>query len=123
MSKLTSFKEFVKKNPKLLKPVKEGKMTWQKYYEMYDLYGEDHEVWKEYIGQKEVVEAAGTAATTASITDFLGWFKNVDLDGLQEGINSVSRVIGVLQDFGTKDSTTNTKSEYKPRPLYKHFED
>ena len=61
--------------------------------------------------------------SVASATDFLSWFKSVDLDSLQEGINSVSRVIGVLQDFGTKDTTSSNKVEYKPRPLYKHFED
>ena len=40
MSKI-EFKEFVKKNPSLLKFVREEKMTWQKFYEIYDLYGED----------------------------------------------------------------------------------
>lgn len=122
MSKLTSFKEFVKNNPSLVKFVKEDKMTWQKFYEMFDLYGSNHEVWNDYLTKKEekVVEAA---TTTAGITDFLSWFKSIDLDSLQEGINSVSRVVGVLQDFGNKDNTSNVKTEYKPRPLYKHFED
>ena len=120
MSKLTSFKEFVKNNPSLVKFVKEDKMTWQKFYEMFDLYGSNHEVWNDYLTKKEekVVEAA---TTTAGITDFLSWFKSIDLDSLQEGINSVSRVVGVLQDFGNKDNTSNAKTEYKPRPLYKHF--
>ena len=40
---------------------------------------------------------------------------------MQEGINSVQRVVGVLQDFGGKEDTI--KPKYKPRPLYKHFED
>ena len=122
MSKLTSFKEFVKNNPSLVKFVKEDKMTWQKFYEMFDLYGSNHEVWNDYLTKKEekVVEAA---TTTAGITDFLSWFKSIDLDSLQEGINSVSRVVGVLQDFGNKDNTSNAKTEYKPRPLYKHLED
>ena len=120
MSKLTSFKKFVKNNPSLIKFVKEDKMTWQKFYEMYDLYGSEHEVWNDYLTTKKEVTKA---ATVASATDFLSWFKSVDLDSLQEGINSVSRVIGVLQDFGTKDTTSSNKVEYKPRPLYKHFED
>ena len=42
MSKLTSFKEFVKNNPSLVKFVKEDKMTWQKFYEMFDLYVSNH---------------------------------------------------------------------------------
>ena len=118
MSKMTSFKEFVKENPSLVSFVKEDKMTWQKFYEMYDLYGSDNEVWKEYLNP---VETAKAAVTSVGITDFLNWVKTVDLDSLQEGINSVSRVVGLLQDFGIKD--TNTKSTYTPRPIYKHFED
>jgi len=120
MSKMTSFKEFVKDNPSLIKFVKEDKMTWQKFYEMYDLYGEDNEIWKDYLNPVETV----TSATSAlGLSDFLRWFKTVDLDSLQEGINSVSRVIGVLQDFGLKGTNESAKTTYTPRPIYKHFED
>ena len=119
MDKMTSFKEFVKNNPSLIKFVKNDEMSWQKFFEMYDLYGESHDVWKDYIG-KEVKEVK-EAATVTGFADVLGWLKNIDLDSLQEGINSVSRVVGVLQDFG--DNKIDNKNEYKPRPLYKHFED
>ena len=117
MSKLTSFKEFVKNNPSLIKFVKEDKMTWQKFYEMYDLYGESNDVWKDYI-------AAGTtaAAATASSSGFLDFFKNIDLDGVQNGVNSIQRVIGVLQEISGKD-TKEVAKDYKPRPVYKSFDD
>ena len=116
MSKMASFKEFVKENPSLVKFVKEDKMTWQKFYEMYDLYGSDNEIWKEYLNPIEIEKAS----STLGISDFLNWVKTVDLDSLQEGINSVSRVVGLLQDFGTKETN---KTTYTPRPIYKHFED
>ena len=127
--KKEEFKEFVKKNPKLINYVKTNEMTWQKFYEMYDLYGEDNEVWKDYINKNETrnttsqvkkVEKAGIAGLTLS--EVVNWFKNMDLDGIQEGIGNVQRVLGVVQDFSKKDSNT-TKEVYKPRPLYKHFED
>ena len=117
MSKET-FKEFVKKNPSLIKYVKSGDMTWQKFYEMYDLYGEDDKVWNDYIKQ-EVVEKA--AVSSVGLVDFLSWLKTVNLDSLQEGIGSVQRVLGVFQDLTNKD--TKKEETYKPRPLYKHFED
>lgn len=49
--------------------------------------------------------------------------KNINLDSLQRVINSLQRVIGVVKDLGNKDDTTVKKEEYKPRPIYKHFED
>lgn len=126
--KKEQFKEFVKNNPKLIKYVKTNEMSWQKFYEMYDLYGEEESIWKDYINKsknKENVEKVPKASLAGlTLSDVVNWLKNVDLDGIQEGIGSVQRVLGVVQDFSKKDSSTqNTKPTYKPRPLYKHFED
>ena len=121
--KKDEFKEFVKKNPKLLNYVKNGDMTWQKFYEMYDLYGEDEGIWKDYIKEEKIENNASKVATGFSIGEFINWLKNVDLDGLQEGIGNVQRVLGVVQDFSKKDNKETSKQTYKPRPLYKHFED
>ncbi len=119
MSNLTEFKQFVKDNPNLIKYVKTGDMSWQKFYEMYDLYGKDNDIWKEYKGKNEVPVTEKPISTLA-LTDIVTWFKSMDVEKMQEGINSVQRVIGVLQDLGNKNET---KQEYKPRPVYKHFED
>lgn len=105
------FKNFVKKNPQLLKFVKNNEMTWQKFYEMYDMYGEDNNVWKDYLTP---------AVATASSLGIGEWIKNVNLDSVQEGINNVQRILGLFQDMGKKEPAKET---YKPRPMYKHFED
>lgn len=116
MDKKDNFKAFVKQNPKLINYVNNGNMTWQKFYEMYDMYGEDKDAWNDYLG-------VGVAAATTGVamTDLVTWLKNIDLDGFQSGINSIQRVLGVVQDLTGKGSTK--KEEYKPRPVYKHFED
>ena len=52
----------------------------------------------------------------------MSWFKNIDLDTIQNGVNNLQRVLGVVQDLGEKE-TNKESTEYKPRPIYKHFED
>lgn len=115
-----SFKEFVRKNPNLINHVKKGDMDWQKFYEMYDLYGEENDVWKNYLEQEEN-KTKPAITSTVGFNDVITWLKSVNLDNLQEGIGNVQRVLGVFQDLTKKDKPV--KETYKPRPLYKHFED
>lgn len=107
MANIDDFKSFVKKNPSLIKHVNNGSMTWQKFYEMYSLYGTDANAWKEYI------------PTTLGLTDIVNYFKNINLDSVQNGVNNIQRVLGVLGDIKSPKET----EEYKPRPIYKHFDD
>ena len=102
------FKEFVRNNPSLIKHVRNGSKTWQDFYELFSLYGDDKSVWKEYLG------------VSAASTDFFSWLKSIDVDSIQNGVTSLQRVLGVVQDFTNKETP---KEEYTPRPLYKHFED
>lgn len=106
MDTKSNFKQFVKNHPELIKYVKNGNKTWQNFYELYDLYGENSQVWDEYL------------IASASTFDMLGFLKNIDLDSVQEGVNSLQRVLGLLQDIKTPVVETP-----KPRPIYKHFED
>ena len=109
------FKNFVKKNPVLLKHVQNGNMTWQKFYEIYDMYGEEESAWKDYL------DASVSTGTTLGLFDYI---KNLDLDSIQSGVNSMQRVISLFQEMSNKNNETNTnKEEHRPRPIYKHFED
>lgn len=120
MEKLDKFKEFVKNNPKLLKYIKNETMTWQKFYEIYDMYGDDKDAWKDYLVEEK--NSATKTAASFSLGELLGFFKGVNLDNVQEGIQSIQRVVGMLGDLTNKGNTT-TSTDYKPRPLYKHFDD
>ena len=116
--KKEEFKEFVKKNPILISYVKNGNMTWQKFYEIYDLYGEEDEVWKEYLSSNTV----SSIASSASALGLFDFVKNLDFDSIQNGVNSMQRVLSLLQDMSKKNNNFKT-DEYTARPLYKHFED
>lgn len=106
------FKEFVRNNPSLIKYVKNGSKTWQNFYELFNLYGDDKSAWNEYLGVSETVSTS---------SDFFSWLKSIDVDSIQNGVTSLQRVLGVVQDFTNKDDSS--KEEYTPRPIYKHFED
>ena len=111
MSKKEEFKNFVRQHPVLLKHVQSGSMTWQKFFEIYDMYGEDNTAWHDYLA---------TPAVPKENFDLNNFFKSLDLDSIQNGVSSLQRVVGLLQDMSTNKAPTN---EYKPRPIYKHFED
>lgn len=119
------FKQFVKKNPILIKYITNKEMTWQQFYELYDIYGEEESVWKKYLNpdNQENSKRDKVEKDANALADLMAFLKTINLDSLQEGINSVQRVLGVFQDFSTKDPKIEEKKEYKPRPLYKHFED
>lgn len=120
MDKKTEFKEFVRKNPRLITFVKNEKMSWQKFYELYDLYGEKEDIWKEYLTKEERKSVDENKEVG---NDILGWMKGLDLDSIQNGMNSLQRVLALMTELATKDTVKTPKEEYKPRPLYKHFED
>lgn len=120
MNTKENFKLFVKSHPSLLKYIKNEQMTWQKFYEIYDMYGEDEKIWKDYLTESRQIPET-KKSNISSLGELMGFVKNIDLDSVENGINSLQRVLGVLQDFGT--NKTSSENNYKPRPLYKHFED
>lgn len=121
MTKVDSFKEFVKKNQVLVTYVKENKMTWQKFYELYDLYGEDNNIWNEYL-KKEEPQTKVNNTKPSSLSNIMEMAKNIDPDKLQDGITSIQKAISLFSDMITKNNTSST-STYTPRPIYKKFDD
>lgn len=118
--KQENFKNFVKVKPELIKYVQSGKMTWQKFYELYDLYGEDKEVWDKYILNED-----RSLDSIAKITDMV---KNVNVDSIKSHINTAQKAIDFVADLTKKNPTPNitdnlTKGPVSPRPLNKFFED
>lgn len=125
MAKKEEFKKFVQENPKLANYVRTGEMSWQKFYEIYDIYGTEESVWKEYteLNPSNKASTAAAAAGGFGLAEVINMAKQLDLNSIQSGINNVQRVLGVFQDINTKNTETPEKESYKPRPIYKHFED
>lgn len=123
MSNKEEFKLFVKSHPELIRYVKDGEMTWQKFYETYSLYGKENDVWNKYFSSnEEIKENTNEKKDSVSLTDVIDMVKNVDLNSVQKNITNISKALGIVQSLITKDEVNTTES-YTPRPLYKKFED
>lgn len=123
MSNKEEFKLFVKSHPELIRYVKNGEMTWQKFYETYLLYGKENDVWNKYFNNnEEIKENINEKKENVSITDVIDMVKKVDLNSVQKNITNISKALGIVQSLITKDEVNTTES-YTPRPLYKKFED
>lgn len=127
MSKET-FKMFVRSNPRLLDYVKNNQMTWQKFYEMYDMYGENHSVWNDFLGDATMNTATTASNSTISsktlgdtpIKDIFNMVKQMDLETVRKGVDGLQKAVGLMQDL-TASRRGNTN--YQARPLYQHLED
>lgn len=120
------FKKFVRSHPELIQYVNSGNMSWQKFYEMYDIYGENNSVWQNY---QNITNTNTTNSTTpktmaatvgdTSIKDLFNMVKKIDLESVRKGAEGLQKAIALVQDFGSSKTTNN----YQARPLYKHLED
>lgn len=127
MSKET-FKMFVRSNPRLLDYVKNNQMTWQKFYEMYDMYGENHSIWNDYLGKTTVNSSKESSLSTISsktigdtpIKDIFNMVKQMDLETVRKGVDGLQKAVGLMQDL---TSSRRGNNNYQARPLYQHLED
>ena len=122
MTKMDNFKFFVKKNPSIITYVRNDTMSWQKFYELYDLYGEDENIWGEYLGNRSASSNKVEKKSTSKFSDILDMAKNIDANKLQDSISSVQKAIGLIGDMFIKDKNTDTNT-YTPRPIYRKFDD
>lgn len=106
-----AFKSFAKLHPELASSVLNGTTSWQKLYELYDIYGENSKIWENYIDKTPKKE---------TIKDLFTTFKNLDIESVQRGVTNIQKTISLLQELGfTKQEETN----YEPRPIYSRFDD
>ena len=113
MNKKEEFKNFIRLHPELINYVENNQMTWQKFYDIYDIYGDNNDVWNKYLNNNN---------DKTSWNDVINIAKNIDVDKLQSGISSIQKAIGLVGDLFVKDNN-QVNNNYTPRPLYRSFED
>lgn len=136
------FKIFVRNHPILINHVRNKKMTWQQFYELYDLYGEDDKIWNEFLDGTNTINVnenlsnnrnSGNNNTNnqninndniaGTIKNFLGLFKGIDMNTVQRTLGSLDKAIEAFKGISNTDSDNNTRTSYEERPKYKYFED
>ena len=105
------FKEFVKNKPSLADYVSSNEMTWQKFYELYDMYGEDESVWSKYPPKSK-----------PKLTDFLTSF---DPDSMEKHLDNAEKALNFISELTSKGSESLSEiiKPAEPRPITKFFGD
>lgn len=119
MDKKEEFKIFARKHPELVSFVKDKSMTWQKFYEIYDIYGEDNKAWESYLN-------SNNNATADTLNDFSNKLKNIDINSIQEHIKTAEKALGLISELTNKSESVSplrATVPKVPRPINKFFED
>ncbi len=119
MTNIDDFKSFVRKNPSLITYVKTTNDSWQKIYEVYDLYGEDEKAWEKYLKPNE----ENKSSKSTSLNDLVNMAKNIDVDKVQNGITSLQKALGLFSELFVNKESSSPTNTYQPRAIYKRFED
>lgn len=121
MSKLDEFKLFIKDKSHLYDYVQRGEMSWQKYYELWSLYGEHPDIWKKYKPKEEIIPTDNTTV----VSDLVSMVKSINLDQIKDAVKAVGNAITLFQDLTSKNNVPlkEGKTPYEPRAIYRKFED
>ena len=108
-----NFKEFIRKKPELATYVTNGEMTWQKFYELYDIYGEEPQVWRKY---------NSSTKQPIKVNELIEKFNP---DSIQKHLQTAQKALDIFSEFATKseDKIINKVKPNIERPLNKFFGD
>lgn len=112
MDKKQEFKEFISVHPELVNFVKNKEMTWQDFYEIYDIYGTDDKAWNSYFNKESV--------SSDKITELTSIFKNINLDNVSKHVNNAQKAINIIQELTNKTPEVVTQVA---RPITKFYGD
>lgn len=110
MDKKDEFKKFVSNHPNIVEFVKNKEMTFQDFYEIYDIYGEDSNVWDKYFNR------VGTGDD--KIKELTSIFKNINMDNIEKHINNAQKAIGIIQELTKKTPEVKTIVENPVKNIF-----
>jgi hypothetical protein len=109
MMSVEQFKQFVKKHPKIIEEVRQGRKTWKELYNDWYVFGEEDEMWDVYKSTNEKEEQS------ALIQKLVNYLKHVDVNELQTYVTNVQQAITSIQEVVRQMQQTNTKDPFSFR--------
>lgn len=98
---MEEFKEFLKTIPSIKQDVLNGRYTWQQLYEIFVMYGKEDKFWQPY-----------KTNSNFDLNLLVEVIKNIDLNALSNSLNSIERVLGVLNNFMNQKEPEKDKKWY-----------
>lgn len=100
MDKKENFKIFISNHPEVLDYIKRHEMSFQDFYEIYDIYGDNNDVWNKYFKE-------------TSFSKISNIVKKIDMNNIQNHVNNAQKVVGILEEL-TKKSPEKIVTAAKP---------
>ena len=118
---MEDFKKFVRNHSNLASYVINKKMTWQQFYEIYDLYGENNSIWDNFKDNidSDISSNNNSPSLVNTFKDLISLFKGIDLKTVQKTLVSLDKAIEAFKGFNQENAVNN----YEERPKYHYFED
>ncbi|WP_070120227.1 YlbD family protein [Bacillus marinisedimentorum] len=124
------FKAFVKRHPGLAKEVREDRKTWKEIYEEWYLFGEEDDMWQEFINRKSSIGGSQKKKDEKGSNDFingmLSSLKKMDMNQMEKHLSSMSGAIGNVQQILEQFQSFKGKSNddhIRQRPPFRNFRD
>lgn len=105
MDKKEMFKKFISNHPEILEYIKRKEMTFQDFYEIYDIYGEDMNTWSKYFNNNSV---------SNKISELSSIVKNINMDNISKHIGNAQKAIGIIQELTKKDVGESVANVVRP---------
>jgi len=121
---IEQFRQFVKDHPKLREAVKNGKKTWQQYFEEWYLYGEESDVWNEFrtgSGNISSKKAENKQNEEGYVGKMMSFVKNLDPNQIQDHLSNVNSTLNNIQQLISQFKSPATSSQREQKETSQPF--
>lgn len=120
MDKLDEFKQFVKDKPFLANKVKDGTFSWQTLYETYDMFGKDHEFFKDDTINETTSDNKEDDKNNDSLGKLFKQLSKVDTKKISDGLENVKKIVGLIDEFRPNITSSSKLASSRIKPFRKY---